>query len=98
MGDLIGAIYRAPDRDAYAIQITESPESYLIPVLTFVYEAGTDDPQAIAKRLLVNAGRSFWCTWPALEAGWAMINLEKTPPKWRALLREALSQYGIDPD
>lgn len=78
------AIFKAPDRQTYALEI--EGHTY-VPVLACVYESGTDDPQAVANRLLSTGIYGFW-TEGECSDDWEWLDLEDVDhEKWNRFLQ-----------
>ena len=82
-------IYKAEDRQTYAFQIGEVA---YIPVLSSVYESGTDDPMALSKRLISTGAQGFW-TRGLIDDTWAWLHIEDiTHDKWRLFIEVSIAQ------
>ena len=81
-------IYKAEDRQTYAIEIGDTA---YIPVLSCVYESGTDDPMAISKRLISTGAQGFWTT-GVIDEAWDWLDIEDiTHEKWRLFIELSIA-------
>ena len=83
-------IYKAEDRQTYAIQIGDVA---YIPVLSSVYESGTDHPMAISKRLISTGARGFWTT-GVIDDRWQWIDIEDiTHESWKVFIELSIELF-----
>lgn len=71
-------ILKAPDRECYAVM---TDDVLYIPVITAIYESGTNDPVKFANRHLSTGLAGFWT--PCENLSWEIVTLESISPAWR---------------
>jgi hypothetical protein len=75
-------VFKAPDRECYAVAIDDT---YLyIPVVSTVFESGTNDPLKVANRVVSTGIIGFWTCYD--DGGtllWHLIRMEDVPELWQ---------------
>ena len=72
-------VLKAPDRECYAVMVGET---LYIPVLSTVFESGTNNPIKVANRLVTNGLHGFW-TVHVGKLGWRLVSPESLPKHWK---------------
>ena len=71
-------VFKAPDRECYAVMVKET---FYIPVVSIVFESGTNFPMKVANRVVTNGIHGFWTPYRGV-LDWRLVDEESLPKEW----------------
>ena len=74
-------VFKAPDRECYAVIIDDA--DLYIPVVSTVFESGTNDPLKVANRVVSTGIAGFWTRYDGQTLLWYLIHTEEVPELWK---------------
>lgn len=84
-------VLKAPDRECYAV-VTDDTYLY-IPVVSTVFESGTNDPLKVATRVVSTGIAGFWTRYDdGGTLAWDLIRMEDVPELWKKAI-DALVEF-----
>ncbi len=88
---MVDLILKAPDRECYAVMIDDI---LYIPVVSTVFEAGTDNPLLVAKRVVSTGLEGFWTKFSG-TLDWYVVAFEDVSSHWQICILQLLNTESI---